>query len=196
MIKLIPSLFNTILQALDTLAGLRGLEKDDPELLAEFQQITHTIRHERDTTSENSWAPLFKPGRCLFGASLQTYPNITLIGPDFRRLLICILTNVFWQTNGTNFMPYVKPHPLAIGAIPADYRCLRYFFTLVLYSAGVTDTAILLKVNVGISAWAALANFCGIYLTSQWGRRKMFRKYYPKLIRCSCYVYHPSIHAD
>lgn len=123
-------------EAFDTLVSLRSGDRDDPEVIAEFESIVGSIRHETEGTSENSWRPLIKPG------------------PNLRRFGIAVLTNIFWQTNGTNFMPY--------------------FFTLVISEAGVESTSTLLKVNVAISAWAALANVCGIILTAQWGRRKMF----------------------
>jgi hypothetical protein len=45
--------------------------------------------------------------------------------------------------------------------------------------AGIVDGNLLLKLNIGISAWAAFANLMGIYLTSEWGRRAMFRAFDP-----------------
>lgn len=45
--------------------------------------------------------------------------------------------------------------------------------------AGIVDGNLLLKLNIGISAWAAFANLMGIYLTSEWGRRAMFRTFDP-----------------
>ncbi|KAI4859594.1 general substrate transporter [Hypoxylon rubiginosum] len=133
-------------EAFETLLSLRSGDRDDPEVIAEFESIVSSLRHDSDGTSRSSWKPLISPG------------------PNLRRFSIAVLTNIFWQTNGTNFMPY--------------------FVTIVIHEAGVTDTSTLLKINVGISVWAALANVCGIYLTAQWGRRKMFLLCTPILGLC------------
>ncbi|OTA67964.1 general substrate transporter [Hypoxylon sp. EC38] len=70
---------------------------------------------------------------------------------DRRRFLIAILTNVFYQTSGANTLPY--------------------FFTPVLSSIGVTDTNIILYVNLGLTAWGVCSLASGLWMTCRLGSK-------------------------
>ncbi|KAF7553039.1 hypothetical protein G7Z17_g3891 [Cylindrodendrum hubeiense] len=122
-------------EAFDVLVKLRGTSADDIDTIIEFDQIKNTLRHEHETETSNAWVPLFKPAS------------------NFRRFSIAVLTQIFYQTNGSNFM--------------------QAFFSLVLVSAGVTDKKLLLKIGIGNSAWAACATILGIFMIEKFGARPM-----------------------
>ncbi|KAH7015818.1 general substrate transporter [Ilyonectria destructans] len=134
---------NRMEEAFDVLVKLRGTSADDVDTLTEFNQIKNTLRHEHEVESSNAWEPLFKPAS------------------NFRRFSIAVLTQIFFQTNGSNFMQQV-PNRSSVA-----------FFSLVLVSSGVTDMKLLLKVSIGNSAWAACATIAGIYLIEKVGARPM-----------------------
>ncbi|KAJ3534178.1 hypothetical protein NM208_g7651 [Fusarium decemcellulare] len=120
-------------EALRVLAKVRDVKDDNAELLMEFNQIKQTIETEIQMNQGNLWRTLMKPAQ------------------NFRRFLLTILTNIFYQTNGATFVPY--------------------FFTIIIQASGVTETSSLLKVNVGLSAWATLSSISGIFLISKMGRK-------------------------
>ncbi|KAI4601195.1 hypothetical protein KJ359_012383 [Pestalotiopsis sp. 9143b] len=70
---------------------------------------------------------------------------------DRRRFLIAALTNIFYQTSGANTLPY--------------------FFTLVLTSIGISDTRIILYLNVGLSSWSVVSLASGLWITQRFGTK-------------------------
>ncbi|KAK1469601.1 hypothetical protein CMEL01_01368 [Colletotrichum melonis] len=113
-------------EAFEVLIKISQRNRNDPELLAEFQQIKQTVELEVQMRQRDSWKSLVSPAR------------------NFRRFLITVLTNVFFQTNGSNFLPY--------------------FLTIIIRGTGVTDTLTLLQANVGLTAWAALCSMFGVWM--------------------------------
>lgn len=70
---------------------------------------------------------------------------------DRRRFLIVVLTNIFFQVCGANTLPY--------------------FFTLILSSAGVTDTQQTLYLNLGLAMWGTSSLVMGLWICERFGNK-------------------------
>lgn len=70
---------------------------------------------------------------------------------DRRRFTIVVLTNIFFQVCGANTLPY--------------------FWTIILSSAGVTNTQSTLYLNLGLSVWGASSVAMGLWICERFGSK-------------------------